>query len=54
VTYRLTQAPNGMIIDALTGLIAWDTAPGNIGTHPVQVELAMGEEGWRNRRICSQ
>ena len=39
-TYSLTTAPAGMTIDATTGLITWQPAAGQVGTHPVTIDVA--------------
>ena len=40
LTYRLTQAPSGMYIDAVSGMIEWITSPSEIGSYPVSVEVS--------------
>ena len=39
LTYRLVQAPTGMLIDGL-GRLFWSTSVSNLGTHSVQVRVS--------------
>jgi hypothetical protein len=39
LTYALTQAPTGMIIDATTGLITWTPTAAQQGANPVTVQV---------------
>ncbi|MBD2468818.1 Ig-like domain-containing protein [Nostoc sp. FACHB-145] len=43
--YRLMVAPDGMTIDAATGLINWNTTTSNIGNHTVVVEVSDSRGG---------
>ncbi len=45
VSYRLLMGPNGMRIDAATGLLSWETRIENIGRHQIQVEVSDGRGG---------
>lgn len=45
LTYRLLVAPQGMTIDAVTGLTHWQTAMANIGNQLVMVEVSDGRGG---------
>jgi hypothetical protein len=46
LSYRLLVAPQGMTIDAVTGLINWQTATTNIGNQVVKVEVTDGRGGF--------
>jgi len=43
--YTLLVAPEGITIDANSGLIAWNTAPANVGNHSIVIEVADGRGG---------
>jgi hypothetical protein len=43
--YSLQQAPEGMTIDASTGLITWQVAPKDSGSHSVIVQVSDGHGG---------
>ncbi len=45
LTYKLLMAPQGMTIQASTGLIAWNPAIANLGNHSVLVQVADGRGG---------
>lgn len=45
LSYSLSVAPAGMIIDAMTGRIVWNPGREDIGAHPVTVRVADGREG---------
>ena len=46
LSYRLLVAPQGMTIDAVTGLINWQTATTNIGNQVIKVEVTDGRGGF--------
>jgi|694.fasta_scaffold16546_2 RHS repeat-associated protein len=46
LSYWLLVAPQGMTIDAVTGLINWQTATANIGNQVVKVEVTDGRGGF--------
>lgn len=37
VRYELTDGPAGLTVDPVTGLLLWDTEPGDAGTYPVTI-----------------
>lgn len=37
--FRLTKSPEGMTIDPILGVATWRPGPGQVGVHPVQVEV---------------
>ena len=45
LTYSLLEKPQGMEIDANTGLISWNPVAGDIGNHAVTVEVSDGKGG---------
>ncbi|MEG4603223.1 DUF4114 domain-containing protein [Microcoleus sp. F6_B6] len=45
LTYSLLEKPQGMEIDAQTGIISWPTVAGDIGNHAVTVEVGDGKGG---------
>ena len=45
LSYRLLVAPQGMTIDAVTGLINWQTTTTNIGNQVINVEVTDGRGG---------
>jgi hypothetical protein len=45
LTYRLTQAPAGMTLDAVTGLISWTPDTTQLGNHDVTLTVADGRGG---------
>ena len=45
LTYALTQAPGGMLIDAATGLISWTPVQSDVGSHDVIVTVTDLEQG---------
>jgi len=49
LTFSLSEAPEGMTIDADTGLISWPISPGAVGTHKVCIDVEDGNYG-----ICAQ
>ena len=49
LTFSLSQAPEGMTIDAETGLISWPISPDAVGTHKVFIDADDGNYG-----TCSQ
>lgn len=44
LSYRLTQAPNGMTITASGGIIDWTPIEGQLGSHTVTVAVSDGQE----------
>jgi hypothetical protein len=49
LTFSLSEAPEGMTIDAGTGLVSWPISPDGVGTHKVCIDIDDGNYG-----ICSQ
>jgi RHS repeat-associated protein len=45
LTYKLLTSPSGMIIDATTGLISWNTVVSNKGNQSIVVEVSDGRGG---------
>jgi RHS repeat-associated protein len=45
LSYRLDTAPDGMAIDAASGLITWTPRPEQLGTHPVEAVVDDGRGG---------
>jgi hypothetical protein len=45
LTYRLTQAPAGMTLDAVTGLISWTPDATQLGNHDVTLTVTDGRGG---------
>jgi hypothetical protein len=45
LTYSLLEKPQGMEIDAQTGIISWNPVAGDIGNHAVTVEASDGKGG---------
>jgi hypothetical protein len=45
LTFSLSEAPEGMSIDAETGLISWPISPGAVGTHKVCIDADDGNYG---------
>jgi hypothetical protein len=37
--FRLAKGPEGMTIDPILGIATWHPKPGQVGVHPVQVEV---------------
>ena len=42
LAFTLSDAPQGMTIDPLTGLVLWLPGIGDVGTHPVQINASDG------------
>ncbi len=40
ITYSLEQAPSGMLIDAVSGVISWTPTAAEVGEHPVSVKAS--------------
>lgn len=45
LTYKIEQAPDGMIIDPSTGVITWQVSPDSKGTHEVTVSVSDNNGG---------
>src|SRR5690606_7369916 len=45
LAFALDTAPNGMSIDAGTGIITWQTASGDLGPHEVTIRVSDGRGG---------
>lgn len=43
LTFSLTTAPDGMTLNAETGVLTWTSADTQVGTHPVDIQVS---DGW--------
>jgi fibro-slime domain-containing protein/RHS repeat-associated protein len=54
LTYSLVTAPDGMKIDASTGLVTWNPGADKVGTHNVTVKVSDGRGGFDTQSYTLQ
>ena len=49
LSFSLTAAPSGMSINATSGVVSWSPTTGQIGSHPVAIQVSDGNGGTANQ-----